>query len=144
MTTIAYRDGWLVGEGRETAGKRIDTDRLIKIHRLPDGSLFGAAGPSHTIMGLLTEVRKISTQKKRTLNPFPAKNVQALLLCSSGYKYYFEGNTWNEMDEEYFAIGSGSDYALAAMDAGATAEEAVKIACKRDPFSGGKIRKQKV
>jgi hypothetical protein len=35
--------------------------------------------------------------------------------------------------DEYFAIGSGGHFAVGAMDAGATAEEAVRIACKRDP-----------
>ena len=32
----------------------------------------------------------------------------------------------------YAACGSGGDYALAAMDAGATARQAVEIACKRN------------
>jgi ATP-dependent protease HslVU (ClpYQ) peptidase subunit len=32
----------------------------------------------------------------------------------------------------YAACGSGMDYALAAMDAGATARQAVEIACKRN------------
>lgn len=34
--------------------------------------------------------------------------------------------------DEYLAIGSGAAYAVGAMDAGATVEEAVKIACRRD------------
>lgn len=35
-----------------------------------------------------------------------------------------------------FAMGSGGDYALGAMDHGASAEEAVAIACVRDTASG--------
>lgn len=35
--------------------------------------------------------------------------------------------------DPYFAIGSGGHFAVGAMDAGATVEEAVRIACKRDP-----------
>ncbi|MEE4626600.1 hypothetical protein V2K62_03170 [Pseudomonas alliivorans] len=38
------------------------------------------------------------------------------------------------------AIGSGSAYALAAMDMGASAEEAVKAAMKRDIYTGGTVR----
>ncbi|MCP6695873.1 proteasome subunit beta [Pseudomonas donghuensis] len=38
------------------------------------------------------------------------------------------------------AIGSGAPYALAAMDMGASAEEAVRAAMKRDIYTGGKIR----
>ena len=37
------------------------------------------------------------------------------------------------------AWGTGSDFAIAAMDAGASAEEAAKIACKRSASCGGKI-----
>lgn len=36
--------------------------------------------------------------------------------------------------------GCGGDIALGAMDAGATAVEAVKIACKRDIYTGGRVR----
>jgi len=37
--------------------------------------------------------------------------------------------------DSYFAIGSGSHFAVGAMDAGASVEDAVRIACKRDPNS---------
>lgn len=39
-----------------------------------------------------------------------------------------------------FAIGSGRDFALAAMDMGASAKEAVEAAAKRDVYTGGTIR----
>lgn len=39
-----------------------------------------------------------------------------------------------------FAIGSGEDHALTAMDMGATAKEAVEFAAKRDSKTGGLIR----
>lgn len=42
------------------------------------------------------------------------------------------------------AIGSGGDFAMAAMMGGADAREAVKIASKLDPYTGGKIRVIKV
>lgn len=43
-----------------------------------------------------------------------------------------------------FAIGSGSRYAMAAMACGKTPAEAVKIAAKFDPFTGGPVRTLKV
>lgn len=42
------------------------------------------------------------------------------------------------------AIGSGAAYALAAMDMGASAEDAVRAAMKRDIYTGGKVRAMKV
>ena len=37
--------------------------------------------------------------------------------------------------DAYFALGSGGCYAIGAMDAGATPEEAVAVACKRDLYT---------
>jgi ATP-dependent protease HslVU (ClpYQ) peptidase subunit len=39
-------------------------------------------------------------------------------------------------EDRYFASGSGKDFALAAMEAGKTAEEAVLIASKYDVYTG--------
>lgn len=39
-----------------------------------------------------------------------------------------------------FAIGSGAKHALTAMDLGLDAKEAVKMAMKRDIYTGGRIR----
>ncbi len=40
-----------------------------------------------------------------------------------------------EIPEKYYALGSGGNVALGALDAGCTAEEALEIACKRDTFT---------
>lgn len=42
----------------------------------------------------------------------------------------------------FYAIGSGSNYAMGAMAFGATPYEAVKAACKLDNFSGYKVDKK--
>ncbi len=42
------------------------------------------------------------------------------------------------------ALGTGTALALGAMDAGASAREALKIAIKRDVYSGGRITCRKV
>ena len=49
-----------------------------------------------------------------------------------------------EFDEKKTAIGSGGRLAIAAMDAGKSPVEAVRIACKRDDFSSLPIRKMKI
>ncbi len=45
-----------------------------------------------------------------------------------------------EIPVQYYAVGSGGNIALGAMDAGATAEEAVKIACRRDTYTSAMNR----
>jgi hypothetical protein len=43
---------------------------------------------------------------------------------------------WYNINDEYTAIGSGSPYALGALDTGATPEAAVRAAIRRDQHSG--------
>lgn len=47
---------------------------------------------------------------------------------------------WYECLDEYVAIGSGSQYALGALDAGASPEDAIKIACLRDQNTGEPVQ----
>jgi len=39
-----------------------------------------------------------------------------------------------------YAIGSGTPFAFAAMDMGASAEKAVEMAARRDTSTGGRVR----
>lgn len=53
---------------------------------------------------------------------------------------FCDGSLWVNTLEYSATDGSGSDFALSALDHGCTAEQAVEYAIKRDPFSGGKVR----
>lgn len=60
-----------------------------------------------------------------------------LVLTRSGKMFCFqEVDNWIEIDEEFYSIGSGSYFALGAMQAGSSASEAVKIASKYDTNTG--------
>jgi hypothetical protein len=57
MTTIAYRAGIIAGDGRESyiedhESAMVARDDCVKVHRLPDGRLFGAARTSEEINDL--------------------------------------------------------------------------------------------
>lgn len=65
--------------------------------------------------------------------------IQILVLTDNGQIQLFENTPHPIILDECVAIGSGSDFAKAAMLAGATAEEAVSIASKLDPYTGGEI-----
>jgi 20S proteasome alpha/beta subunit len=45
-------------------------------------------------------------------------------------------SAWLVVDQPYYAIGSGSPFALGALAQGASAKEAVEAAAKSDPFTG--------
>lgn len=46
--------------------------------------------------------------------------------------------------EAPYTDGSGHAFAMGVLDAGGTSVEAVKAACKRDVYSGGRVRSYKV
>ena len=83
---------------------------------------------------------------ERVVETYP--NVEGNLKCSG---FIVEDNQvkWIGFGEDGAEVstcdysetsGSGSDHAITALDMGATAREAVEMACKRDPFSGGVIQ----
>lgn len=109
--------------------------RQQKVFRLPDGSLVGFAG---TTADALAAVHALLD------NPYTPENTQGdytlLRLRPNGKLWCYEGR----LDRPFpvtmpHAIGSGMDFALGALLHGADATEAVKIACKLDIYSGGKV-----
>ena len=137
MTTIAYRDGIMVADGRETyieehESSYIIGDEDVKICRLPNGNLFGGSKTSEDIERL-----KFAMLNKRPLPKLD--DVYAIMVDKKRKIWIYEGRIWQQVDSKFFAVGSGARFAIPAMMAGASALKAVKIACSLDPFSGGKI-----
>jgi 20S proteasome alpha/beta subunit len=139
VTTIAFRDGELATDSRITAGDMIVSDKRTKVHRLRDGSLMAWAGAVQDAELLLRAMRKTSNAPHPKL-----QDISALHLRVDGSLWEYEGEAWVKQDPGYYATGSGSPYAFAAMDAGATAKEAIRIAIKRDANSGGKVQSLKL
>lgn len=138
MTTLAYRDGELATDSRVTAGDMIVSDRRRKVHRLRDGSVVAWSGSVQQAELLLQAMRKKGAEHPKL------DEISALHLKTDGTLWEYEGEAWVKQDPGYYATGSGSPYAFAAMDAGASAREAVRIAIKRDAKSGGKVQSLKL
>jgi ATP-dependent protease HslVU (ClpYQ) peptidase subunit len=133
MTTVAYRDGVLAADSRVTVGDMVLTDKATKVHRLRDGHLFGWSGNAEDAVRL-----KQALQKRVT--PPPDLDLSAILISPEGEIRVFEGNIWVTVKSPYYAVGTGANGALCAMDAGADAKTAALIGSKRDTSSGGKIK----
>jgi len=67
----------------------------------------------------------------------------AIMVSPKGEVLFWESSALSFQTQAPLAIGSGAPYALAAMECGKTAEEAVAIACKFDPYFGGEIQSVK-
>lgn len=136
MTTICYRAGILASDSRLTLKSNITTDKCKKIWRLSDGTLFGASGDNEGGLALLAALRRGMELGPKSDREFHAVRI----IPPKGQIFTTEGLTWSRWPETFVAIGSGGKYARAAMMAGATAIEAVKIAIQSDVYSGGRVQ----
>jgi 20S proteasome alpha/beta subunit len=140
MTVVAYRDGIMAGDGRVCSGSIIEEDGARKVFRLPDGTLVGVSGKWARCQAFVRIMTKASEAEKKKLPSDVIKGIDALVVDPKGKTiWYYESGAWLKVKTPYTCIGSGYVSALAAMDAGATAEEAVRIACKRHVHCGGRV-----
>lgn len=139
MTTIAYKDGVIAYDSRVTDGDTIisnSREKKIKVN----GVLFIFSG----IFGDIEQMVHLYFSKEY-VKPLGCNAIvydsDGLKLIGTDEEQYFENTI---PFNEYSALGSGSPYAYGAMDAGATAKQAVQIAAQRDVYTGGKIRTVKI
>lgn len=137
MTTIAYKNGVIAYDSRQTRGGAIVSDDCSKCEIVEGVSFF--------LSGAVCDEKALIAAYFGTPSPVP---VECSGYVVDGGKLMMVGHDdktgiWRqELDPSNpDAIGSGSAYALAAMDMGASAEEAVRAAMKRDIYTGGMIRK---
>jgi ATP-dependent protease HslVU (ClpYQ) peptidase subunit len=141
MTTIAYRDGILAADGRTTYGNTIFTDNNKKIHRLSDGALFALCGDVSYVQPMLDALEDDEAELPIAEE---GSSFTAVIVEKNGKLRLYEGRGgYIALDAPYYAFGSGEEYAIGAMDMGASAEEAVKVASGRDLGTGGVIQIEK-
>ena len=140
MTTIAYKDGVIAYDSRASRGDTIQSDTREK-SVVKDGVTFICCGNFHEVEEFI-DIWFGGDKKKNELN------VAALVIDKESVIWYVtcddEFTRCRILTAEPQALGSGTFHALTAMDMGATAKEAVKMAMKRDPYTGGEIRTIKV
>ena len=135
MTTIAYRNGIMASDSRAYSGGSIPIGNKSKIECLEDGTLIGV---SSTIPGGSEIIKQWFKDGFPTKPDYLLPERFTLLVAKlNGSIFYASDNPMisGPLMGEYFAAGSGAEYALGAMANGATAEEAVKIACQLDVWS---------
>ncbi len=136
MTTIAYKDGIVAYDSRRTNDDLIVDDDCDKCFRL-DGYAFFMCGSFADI--------------EQFVPAYVAQTIKGDYSCSglmvTPDKDLFivgcdEDGPWREAwpKDKPRALGSGTSFALAAMDFGCSAKQAVKYAATRDCGTGGKVR----
>uniref|UniRef100_A0AAU6W498 Proteasome subunit beta n=2 Tax=root TaxID=1 RepID=A0AAU6W498_9VIRU len=136
MTTIAYKDGVIAYDSQITSGNTITYDDYEKCHEVK-GVKFVMSGKTSDYEDLQSAWFGASV----------TRNLEAAAIVFDSERLWYIGadtdsGFWKcPIDGKgLYAIGSGADHALTAMDMGATAGEAVEMAKKRDTGTGGQVR----
>lgn len=140
MTTIAYRDGVLAADSLVTLGSTKVHGSYQKIRRIGE-YLVGTAGSVADCQAFVVWLRECDDNV-----PPPKGEYSALIVGPRGRVREMENGSVLPVPRgaKFFAIGSGGPYALAAMFAGASATEAVKIAAKIDTSTGLPVKTLKI
>lgn len=132
MTTIATDGRSMAGDGQSDVSGTILNGAAAKVTRLSDGSLFGMSGTSWDRTAVTEYLENGGTKPK-------TDRMMALVLRPDGTILYFNEKMTQSVIMAPAAVGSGMDFAIGAMECGASPEDAVGAACRRDTSSGGKI-----
>ena len=135
MTTIAYHHGdkQIAIDSRTTSGGRINTDKAEKIIKRGRRKYY-MCGSTCDYDRFVNEAENGEGTIELEAWCFMVEGGKVYKVTQERKRYLFSLMTFNE------SMGSGSDYALAAMDFGQSAKQAVQYAAKRDIYTGGKIR----
>ena len=127
MTCIAWDGKTLAADKRASYGGTITT--LTKIHMI-DGLLVGGSGESSFIGAMLEWVRGGRKPDNFPKSQSDKDDWQPLLVVErDGTTSLYERNQYPIRHEQRcIAIGSGREYAMAAMHLGCSAKDAVEVA----------------
>ena len=140
MTTIAC-DGKVMAADSRQVGSYIHPVDCKKIFKFKN-YVIGFAGELDAIKQFLDWFKLGADEKQWSISE--NAQVEALVSDGSGDLYHYCTSPTPVYCGRMAAIGSGGDFAMAAMLAGANARRAVSIAAELDINTGGKIITRKI
>lgn len=135
MTTIAT-DGKVVAADTRQVGQYIDQIESVKLYVIR-GEIIGIAGDCAEAYNYLDWL-KCGAKPSQKPNFDKDSEFEALHVTKDGV-FHVTKSIHKVLVGTPSAIGSGGDYAMAAMMAGATPQKAVSISMKLDPYTGGRV-----
>ena len=138
MTTIAYhhKSRVIAVDGMITAGDLIASRDFQKWRVVGEEVWF--------ICGAVADIDRLIAYHAKELTGRPDYAVSCSALVAYNGECYEagvtpEGEPWRSLAPYSVAIGSGRDFAIAAMDHGKSAPDSIKYAATRDTGTGGAI-----
>jgi hypothetical protein len=151
MTTIAYRDGVLAADSRETSGCEDSGQLAAPCDKLFRVGWFIVALQGETTPGMAwlywfrQRVRSLTADAEMPHTPADIidrflendADFTAVVLntADKAVWIYDEWGIPQRITAPYYAVGSGAKVAYGAMHHGASATEAVLAACEHDPYT---------
>lgn len=140
MTTLAYsrKENVIAVDSRMTSDDIVQSDKFEKW-------LTGESGDIYFIVGCVSDAKRLMEAVESGCDEMDDTNaVQANLVRVSGEPCIIGVDSgflfYDKLDDaEFRALGTGQHFALAALDLGKTAKQAVEYAMTRDIYSGGKV-----
>jgi hypothetical protein len=121
----------------------IKIGRVQKIERLADGSLIAACGKASLIRGHIGWLRGQGVIERppdgASEEDFGAINLRRDGVFSVDHHYQAM-----RVDADFYALGAHGEFLYGAMAAGASAEEAVRLALKYCGFAGGEVQVERL
>lgn len=137
MTTIVVTDHSVACDAMTQADGVIILTKMPKVIEMC-GRLFGIAGDTAMLQPVASWVVAGASIDSHPKGDWTV--VEVYMGPSHLVQYWTSGTPYPVVVETPFAMGSGERFAYGALDVGATAEEAVKAAIKRDPNSSGPVK----
>ena len=119
---------------------RVRSGYTDKIFRCSDGSLVGAAGDSDACWAFIKWAQAGRTDEYPTEALKESDKFEAVILTPAREILVYNSSKYPDpMIGDTFCIGAGSQFAMGALYAGASLEEAVKAAVALSTLCGGKL-----
>lgn len=141
MTTICFRDGIMAADSRAYGGHSTPIGFKCKLYTNRHGSWIGV---STNCPGLSEQIgRWFEDDKNPDWEPplGGEDSLDMLEVTRDGQVFIYSNSTKpaGPLEGDYFAVGSGANFAYGALVVGAGAAEAVSVAARCDPWTGGEI-----
>lgn len=143
MTTIAYRDG-VIAADTGCFNDGLYEGEVDKLWTLPDVGILGCCGEYGAILKVVEWLRNGGKADDKPRLSRNSEFTGLVVKCEGNVVHYQMGLRPMLIGASFHAIGSGRKIAVGALAAGASAEQAVQIACRYDRMSMEPVRTQVV
>lgn len=128
MTTIVANLEAMASDQRLTGGPMFKAQKIQRIK----GSLYGGCGNYEQVLKMFEWFRNPDMKPEWKFEP----DFVILQLSPEGLFWWGSEMIAMPINQAFFAVGSGGNYALGALEAGADLRSAVQIASKYDESTG--------